>query len=214
MLSSAKRPLDDNNSDNVYTRAAAFLKSWRDEGALLRDEQPAFYYYTQRFTVPATAIGSTGAPVEFERRGFIAAGRLHDYADGIVFRHEQTHTKAKSDRLSLLRAMQAQTGQLFMLYSDPDGEVDRSSKTPLTWLHPAKLVSQPPTRRWAEPDIAVTDEYGVLHRVWSITHPEVVAGHSEKMADKKLIIADGHHRYETALNYRNERRESEKFFQP
>jgi uncharacterized protein (DUF1015 family) len=197
----------DNKDENVYTRAAAFLKSWRDEGALRRDEQPAFYYYTQRFTVPASAIGSTGAPVEFERRGFIAAGRLYDYADAVVYRHEQTHTKAKSDRLSLLRSMQAQTGQLFMLYSDPAGEVD-------LLLENATLMAMPGGTRQSEadaamavePDIAVTDEYGVLHRVWGITHPQVVQAIQQKLADKKLIIADGHHRYETALNYRNERR--------
>ncbi len=189
--------VEDNDIDNVYTRAAGFLKSWRDEGALLRDEQPGLYYYTQRFTVPATAIGNTGAPVEFERRGFIAAGRLHDYDEGVVFRHEQTHTKAKSDRLSLIRAMQVQTGQLFMLYSDPAGAVD-------LLLENATSQSGVDDR----PDISVTDEYGVLHRVWSITNPEILQAIQQKMGDKKLIIADGHHRYETALNYRNERRES------
>jgi uncharacterized protein (DUF1015 family) len=205
----------DSNDDNIYTRAAAFLNAWLEEGALRLDDQPAFYYYTQRFTVPATvpatAIGSTGAPVEFERCGFIAAGRLHDYADGIVFRHEQTHTKAKSDRLRLLRAMQAQTGQIFMLYSDPSGDID-------LLIENATLMAMPGGTRQSEadaamaiePDICLTDEYGVLHRVWCITHPDVVKAIQEKMADKKLIIADGHHRYETALNYRNERRESEK----
>ena len=198
----------DNNDDNVYTRAAGFLKSWCDEAAIRRDEQPAFYYYTQRFTVPATAASTSGAPVEFERRGFIAAGRLYDYADGVVFRHEQTHTKAKSDRLNLLRAMKAQTGQLFMLYSDPHGEID-------LLLENATLMASPGGTRQStadaamavEPDITVTDEYGVLHRVWSINDPAVVGAIQQRMADKKLIIADGHHRYETALNYRNERRE-------
>src|SRR5512147_3025328 len=165
----------DNDNDNVYTRAAGFLKAWQNEDVLLRDGRDSFY----------------------------------DYADGVVFRHEQTHTRAKSDRLSLLRAMRAQTGQLFMLYSDPAGEID-------LLLENATLMAMPGGTRQSnadaamalDPDIAVTDEYGVLHRVWNITHPEVVQAVQQKMADKKLIIADGHHRYETALNYRNERRES------
>src|SRR4051812_24174619 len=202
-----KSSSEDNNDDNVYTRAAKFLKSWRDEGALIRDLRDSLYYYTQRFTVPATAIGATGAPVEFERRGFIAAGRIHDYADGVVFRHEQTHTKAKSDRLSLLRAMQAQTGQLFMLYSDPAGDID-------LFLENSTLMASPGGTRQSEadaamavdPDLAITDEYGVLHRVWCLSDPRLIQTIQQKMRDKKLIIADGHHRYETALNYRNERR--------
>jgi uncharacterized protein (DUF1015 family) len=202
------KPLaQDNDNDNVYTRAAGFLNTWRHENVLLQDQRECLYYYTQRFTVPATAIGSSGNPVEYERRGFIAAGRLHDYADGVVFRHEQTHTKAKSDRLNLLRATQVQTGQLFMLYSDPAGDID-------LLLENATLMASPGGTRQSEadaamavePDIAVTDEYGVLHRIWCITDPKVIAAVRQKMSDKKLIIADGHHRYETALNYRNERR--------
>ncbi len=202
---------NDSDGDNVYTRAAGFLKSWRDEGIVLRDGKEAIYYYTQRFVVPATAIGGTGAPVEFERRGFIATGRLHDYADGVVFRHEQTHTKAKSDRLNLIRAMQAQTGQLFMLYSDPAGEIDLLLENATLMVSPGGTrQSNADAAMAVEPDIAITDEYGVLHRVWCITDPKLVKAIQDRMADKKLIIADGHHRYETALNYRNERRQAAK----
>jgi uncharacterized protein (DUF1015 family) len=201
----------DSADDNVYTRARGFLKSWRDENVLHRDERESIYYYTQRFTVPASAIGAGGNPVEFERRGFIALGRLYDYSDAVVFRHEQTHTKAKSDRLSLLRAMQAQTGQLFMLYSDPSGDTD-------LLLENATLMASPGGTRQSEadaamavePEIAINDEYGVLHRIWCISDPQVIEAVRQKMADKKLIIADGHHRYETALNYRNEQRDSVK----
>ena len=206
---------DDNDDDNVYTRARAFLKSWRDEGALIRDDKPALYYYTQRFTVPAKAVGGTGAPMEFERRGFIAAGRLHDYADGVVFRHEQTHTKAKSDRLNLIRAMGVQTGQLFMLYSDPAGEIDLLLENATLAVSPGGTRQSAADAAMAvEPDISVTDEYGVLHRVWCISDPAVVKAIQQKMADKKLIIADGHHRYETALNYRNEHRAAVKSSDP
>ena len=202
-----KPSANDSNTENVYSRAAASLNSWRAEGVLKQDPKPAIYYYTQRFTVPASAVGAHGAPVEFERRGFIAAGRIHDYSDGVVFRHEQTLAKPKSDRLNLLRATQAHFGQIFMLYSDPHDEVGMLLENSVLEVSPGGTrQSAADAALSVEPDIAVTDEYGVLHRVWCISDPKVVTAVQKKMADKKLIIADGHHRYETALNYRNERR--------
>jgi uncharacterized protein (DUF1015 family) len=120
-----------------------------------------------------------------ERRGFIALGRIEDYSAGVVFRHEQTLAKPKADRLDLLRATRGHFGQIFMLYED-SGPVESLLRSP------------------AEPDIAVTDEYGVLHRVWQVSDPAVIASVRAAMSDKKVIIADGHHRYETALTYRNE----------
>src|SRR5262249_35759367 len=103
-------------------------------------------------------------------------------------RHEQTLARPKVDRLELLRATRAHFGQLFMLYSDPKAELEN-----------LLAVS-------GEADIETCDEYGVSHRVWKISDPELIGLVQEKMLDKKLVIADGHHRYETALNYRNERR--------
>ena len=198
---------NDNDSANVYTRAAENLLQWRKDGVLTQDPRPAIYYYTQRFTVPASAVGSHGKPVEFERRGFIAAGRIHDYADGVVFRHEQTLAKPKSDRLNLLRATQAHFGQIFMLYSDPEDEIGMMLENSLLEVSPGGTrQSAADAVLSVDPDVSVTDEYGVLHRVWAITDEKVVAAVQKKMADKKLIIADGHHRYETALTYRNERR--------
>ena len=162
--------------------------------------------------MPASAIGAHGAAVEFERRGFIAAGRLHDYSDGVIFRHEQTLAKPKSDRLNLLRATQAHFGQIFMLYSDPEDEVGMILENSLLEVSPGGTrQSTADAALSVEPDISVTDEYDVLHRVWCISDAKVVEAVQKKMADKKLIIADGHHRYETALNYRNERRETGKF---
>jgi uncharacterized protein (DUF1015 family) len=122
-----------------------------------------------------------------ERRGFIALGKLHEYADQVVFRHEQTLSKPKSDRLNLLKATRAHFGQIFMLYSDPAGSVE---KILYEGAGPA--------------DAEITDEYGVLHRVWRVSDPAVIRLLTSTMADKKLIIADGHHRYETALNYSKE----------
>ena len=202
-----KSTAHNNDADNVYTRAAASLKNWRREGVLQQDPKPAIYYYTQRFTVPASAIGAHGAPVEFERRGFIAAGRIHDYTDGVVFRHEQTLAKPKSDRLNLLRTTKAHFGQIFMLYSDPHDEIGMLLENSVLEVSPGGTrQSAADAVLSVEPDIAVTDEYGVFHRVWCVSDPKVVEAVQKKMQDKKLIIADGHHRYETALNYRNERR--------
>jgi uncharacterized protein (DUF1015 family) len=170
----------DNDRENVYSRAATFFGDWRRQGIFLQDPLPSIYVYSQRFTAP-------GATSQAERRGFIALGRVEDYAAGVVFRHEQTLAKPKADRLQLLRSTRSHFGQIFMLYNDT-GEVDA-------------LLAQEAT-----PTTEVRDEYGVLHRVWRVSDPgltELVRG---KMRDKKLIIADGHHRYETALNYRNERR--------
>lgn len=170
----------DNTVDNVYTRAAAFAQQWREEGILHLDLEPSIYAYTQKFKAPSGKM--------FERRGFIALGRVEDYEAKVVYRHEQTLAKPKADRLDLLRATRAHYEQLFLLYED-SGEVDALLVTP------------------NEPTIDVTDEYGVVHRVWQFSDARVVNAVREKMRDKKLVIADGHHRYETALNFRNECRE-------
>jgi len=171
---------DAERGENVYTRAARDLKSWREQGVLVQEKDPCIFAYSQRFRVP-------GSDETKERRGFIALGKLHDYADQVVFRHEQTLSKPKSDRLNLLKATRAHFGQIFMLYSDPAGTVE-------------KLLYE-----GAGPaDAQVTDEYGVLHRVWRVSDPAVIRMLASTMADKKLIIADGHHRYETALNYSKE----------
>jgi uncharacterized protein (DUF1015 family) len=171
----------DNTADNVYSRAAAYGREWRAQGILRRDPEPSVYGYSQSFTAPS---GS-----RFERRGFIALGRVEDYSAQVVFRHEQTLAKPKADRLDLLRATRVHYEQLFLLYED-SGEID-------SLLAPGSH---------GIPSIDVTDEYGVIHRVWQISDPEVIASVQEKMRDKKLVIADGHHRYETALNFRNESR--------
>jgi len=175
-----RREQADNTVENVYTRAAALGREWRQEGILQRDSEPSIYSYSQTFKAPSGT--------RFERRGFIALGRVEDYSAHVVYRHEQTLAKPKADRLDLLRATRTHYEQLFLLYED-SGEVDALLATP------------------NEPAIEVTDEYGVAHRVWQFSDPHVVNAVREKMRDKKLVIADGHHRYETALNFRNECRE-------
>jgi uncharacterized protein (DUF1015 family) len=173
-----RRYESDNTTNNIYSRAAANFRDWRQQGILRQDSLPSVYAYSQHFSMP-----SGGA--ELERRGFVALGRLEDYGAGIVFRHEQTLAKPKADRLDLLRSTCAHFGQIFMLYED-SGEIDQLVGTE------------------SEATISVTDEYGVGHRMWQISNAAVVDAVRSGMRDKKLIIADGHHRYETALAYRDE----------
>ena len=175
----------DHLEENIYTRAASSFQEWRRQGILLQDGQQSLYQYIQRFQPP-------GGGAELERRGFIALGKIEDYAAGIVHRHEQTLAKPKADRLQLLRATRAHFGQLFMLYSDTAVDIDNA------------LSADSSTDM--EICIEVRDEYGVLHQVRRVSDPGLIEFVRGKMRDQKLIIADGHHRYETAMNYRNERR--------
>lgn len=176
----------DSESDNVYTRAAAYLESWIAEGVLAREAEPAIFAYTQEFTVP-------GTEERLVRRGFIAIGAVEDYSAGVVFRHEHTLAGPKKDRMEVLKHTRAHFGQVFMLYPDPAGEID-------AMLAPFEQSA---------PGAVVTDEHGTIHRVWRIADPPAVAAIAKAMADKKLLIADGHHRYETALAYRNANPRSE-----
>ena len=169
----------DNQVENVYTRAAACSREWRQNRVLQQDASPSIYVYSQTFTAPSGAT--------FERQGFIALGRVEDYSAKVVFRHEQTLAKPKADRLDLLRATRVHYEQLFLLYEDA-GQI-------------AVLLG---SGCGPAPTIDVTDEYGVVHRVWQIRDPRMIDEVQYSMRDKKLVIADGHHRYETALNYRNE----------
>jgi len=173
-----ERKPEDSEASNVYTRAAAYLNDWTAGGVLTRDAAPAIFPYFQDFTIPDTGERLT-------RKGFIAVGAVEDYSAGIVHRHEQTLAGPKKDRLELLRHTHAHFGQIFMLYPDRGGAID-------ALLDEAALPA---------PLAEVTDEYGVGHRMWRITDAARI---QELMADKKLLIADGHHRYETALAFRNE----------
>src|SRR5256885_13553470 len=174
----------DTPQNNVYTRAAAALNDWIRQNVVMQDPEPAFYAYNQEYTVPGTQERRT-------RQGFIGAGKLEEYSAGVVFRHEHTLSGPKADRLELLRHTKTHTGQLFMLYSDAEKRVDAI-------LAEAEAAAAPATE--------MRDEYGVMHRLWVISEPQRVAAIQKAMQNQKLVIADGHHRYETALNYRNERR--------
>jgi uncharacterized protein (DUF1015 family) len=171
----------DSEKHNVYTRAMGFLKGWIDRGILVRDSEPCLFAYFQEFCVPDTGE-------RLSRTGFIGLGAVEDYSAGIVHRHEQTLSGPKKDRLELLRHTHAHFGQIFMLYSDPERQLDR-------------LLAE---SAQAKPTAAVTDEYGAEHHLWKISEPSTLEAIQSLMANKKLLIADGHHRYETALAFRNE----------
>jgi uncharacterized protein (DUF1015 family) len=172
----------DTPQNNVYTRAAAAIEDWIRNRVVVQDPAASFYGYTQEYTVPGTEERRT-------RRGFIGAGKLEEYSAGVVFRHEHTLSGPKADRLELLRHTKTHTGQLFMLYSDAEKRVDAILAEAESGVTPATQM---------------LDEYGVWHRLWVIAGPERVAAIQKVMSEQKLVIADGHHRYETALNYRNE----------
>jgi uncharacterized protein (DUF1015 family) len=182
-IEKGKSRADDTPADNVYTRASKTLDEWIRAKVIVQDATPSLYAYFQEYTVPGTNERRV-------RKGFIAIGRIEDYSAGVVFRHEQTLSGPKADRLELLRHTQTHTGQLFMLYSDPAARVD--------------ALLDAAARSKAE--VELRDEYDVVHKLWPVNGAQTLETIRREMADKKLVIADGHHRYETALAYRDERR--------
>ncbi len=174
-----KKEPGDGEGENVYSRAGESFREWTADGTLIQDDAPAFYTYFQEFDVE-------DAPgVKHVRKGFIGLGDVVDYSDGVVFRHELTFPGPKKDRRQVLEATQAHFGQIFMLYPDPERTIDAILD---------ESAEGPPLSR-------VTDEYGVVHSLWSIAEPEKIAALQQAMWDRQLVIADGHHRYETALAY-------------
>jgi uncharacterized protein (DUF1015 family) len=173
----------DTGDNNVYTRAAATLQEWRAAGVIELMPSSSFVACFQQFTIPGTTQQRL-------RKGFIGLGRLEDYSNKIVFPHERTLAGPKQDRLQLLRHTKTQFEQIFMLYEDPQQRIDAL----------LDAAAQ------AKPDIEVTDEFGVTHTLWILNDPVMTGEIQAAMNGKKLIIADGHHRYETALAYRDEQR--------
>lgn len=172
---------DDNSQDNVYLRAARHYRQWIEDRILVSQAEPAIYPYDQEYEVP----GWPGS--KKVRRGFIALCQLEDYSQRIVHPHEETLSAPKTDRLELLKATRAHFGQIFVLYSDPTGLVE------------SLLAEEAQQKPWEQ----VSDEHNTLHSVWRITEPRAIEPVVAAMAAKKLVIADGHHRYETALAYRD-----------
>jgi uncharacterized protein (DUF1015 family) len=171
-------PGDDEQS-NRYTRAARFLKNWRAEGLLQKDSHPAIYAYYQLFEY---------AGQSHTRRGFMCRTRLEPFGEGSIYPHEETHASAKEDRLRLMRACRANLSQIFGLYPDPDNEVQTLLET---------LISQ-------QTPMEARDHLGVIHRLWPVIDLPMISRITALMDSKPIFIADGHHRYETACNYRDE----------
>jgi uncharacterized protein (DUF1015 family) len=178
---------DDAPDHNVYTRSREYCCAWLDAGYLLRDPAPAFYVYHQTFT---RADGT-----ELTRKGFIAALELVDFSEGVVLPHERTLAGPKIDRLNLMRATAFNFELIFVLYPDPENRIHA--------LFDAAIANRPP-----DADVQELFEQDARQRMWAVSDPETVARVMAEMGPKVgLIIADGHHRYETALNYRDEMRQ-------
>jgi len=163
-----------------YKRANIYLEKWEREGILIKENKKALYIYEQEFQIKGQ---------HRKRTGLIARVRLEEFSSRKVLPHEKTFPKHKVDRLNLLRATKANTGQIFLLYKDDD-------KSVCLTIEKAKgngdLIAE------------VRDEDNFRHRLWCIKDEEAILGIQKAMADKVLIIADGHHRYETSLNYQKE----------
>jgi len=172
---------NDGPRENVYLRAARHFREWVEERIMVSETEPALYPYHQEYHLPGHAAAT------LERRGFIALLRLEDYSARVVHRHEETLSGPKADRLELLKATRAHFGQIFMLYSDPEGSIE------------AALEAHHRDPVWQH----VEDEYETVHFVWRVTDPFTIEQVTEAMIDRQLVIADGHHRYETALAYRD-----------
>jgi uncharacterized protein (DUF1015 family) len=180
-IEKGKTSPDDSAEHNVYTRAQQKLNEWITQKIFLQDRTPSIYVYSQEYMVPGTNTRKV-------RIGFIALGRLEDYSAKVVFPHERTLTAPKADRMELLQHLHVQTGQLFMLYDDRARSID-------TYL---EEIAHTPTQ------LELKDEFDVTHRLWPVDDVSFIRRIQTAMTDQKIIIADGHHRYETALNFRDE----------
>jgi uncharacterized protein (DUF1015 family) len=175
--------LADNTDGNRYQRAAEVLYHWRDDGTLRQDEEPAFYLYAQRFERDDKT---------YARRTVFARVRLEPWEKGVVLPHEQTFGGPKEDRLKLLRAIEINTSPVFLIYRDRDQEIE---------VLLTRLASVPPVAE-------ATSDDGQMHTLRRVVDTADTAALTRAFSAETLYVADGHHRYETALGYRDERRAS------
>jgi uncharacterized protein (DUF1015 family) len=168
----------DTDVQDKYKRAARFFRDWRDQGVLRQEPDPALYVYHQIFQWEGR---------EYVRKGFLGRIRLERFGEGRVYPHEQTLSGPKQDRMWLLQSCQMNFSPIFGLFPDDGNTV------------------QSPLERaiHAQPPVEATDHLGVIHRLWPVTDRAVIDQVRSLMADKPVFIADGHHRYETAVNYRD-----------
>ncbi len=167
----------DDARTSKYQRAKGWLERWLAEGILIEETAPAIYPYHSTYRVGEHSL---------TRKGFIAMGELSEYSERLVFPHERTHAKPKEDRLRLLEAIRADLGLVFMLYPDTDRQTDALLE---------EVTAAPPF-------VEASDLKGEEHRLWRATDPDLIVELQRLMADRPVVIADGHHRYETALEFR------------
>ncbi|HYB20197.1 MAG TPA: DUF1015 domain-containing protein [Thermodesulfobacteriota bacterium] len=187
-----KETPQDNAQDNRYSRSAAFYRTWLQEGILVRTPTPHFYFLQEEFG--SSLLSSAPADVSGQkivRQGFIGLVRLEEYSAGVVLPHEKTQTKPRADRLALMEACQANFSQIFSLYPDEEGAM-------------ASVYHQVFSSK--SPAMELTDDEGVRRKLWMVGDPAVLRKVTEIMGARKIFIADGHHRYETALAYREKQR--------
>lgn len=170
----------DDGGRNRYTRAAGFLRDWRRSGVLREEDRPALYVYHQTFTVEGR---------QFTRKGLLARVRLEPFGAGKVFPHEQTLAGPKADRLALFQATEYNLSPVFGLYPDPSADV----------LHAAEAGLRDRT------PLEATDHLGVLNRLWPVYDEAAHTAVQGLMGPRPIFIADGHHRYETGLRFRDDR---------
>jgi len=173
--------LDFNQDSERYTAAAERLQDWLARNVLIRENEPALYFYSQEFVLKDGG--------KRRRTGVLAALRLEEFSSGIIRPHERTFEGAKKDRLDLLRSCQTHLSPIFCLHARKEWSLAQVARSAL---------SQPSL-------VSVVDEKNVTHQVWNVTDPTVIAEVAKGLERESLIIADGHHRYETALRYRQER---------
>lgn len=169
--------------DSKYEEAAKTFRSWIDQDILTNDDEPSIYPYYQEFEDGGKKL---------TRKGFLAAVKIEDFETKKILPHERTFPKHKRDRLKLNTACRANMSPVFSVYSDPEIVIEKLLDEKLT----------------GEPIFDVTNEDGVRNKLWKISDPEVIGQITNHLEDKSFLIADGHHRYETALEYRNIQREA------
>ena len=176
------------DGEDPYRQAAETLSAWQAEGLLRQDERPGLYVYEIEFSTD----GMDGCPIGPGRHsvaGLVAQVHLEEFSKGIVLPHEETLSKAKADRFELMKATACNFSNIYSLYMDADGG---EPTAPLL----QQVMSAPA-------DVELTDEAGSVHRLWPVYDPAWIARVTEKFRHTRLYIADGHHRYETALHYRD-----------
>ncbi len=176
LILNREEPGDDDNS-NRYQRAAKFFKDWQRQGVMFTESDPALYVYHQEFEFGGQS---------YTRRGFMGRVRLEPFGEGQIYPHEETMSGPKADRLKLTTACQANLSQIFGIYPDASNEAQQHLETAV-----GNSVG-----------VEATDHLGVVHKLWPVTDLDVIGKVTAAMADKPMFIADGHHRYETACNYR------------